>query len=94
VVFSGDFARVINFLVDYQWLQGNEAWQSILPMRVLPYLLFTGWIAFCMKNSVQIAVEAPIRYPLLQSLFFALLALACILTSIRSAETPFLYFNF
>jgi D-alanyl-lipoteichoic acid acyltransferase DltB (MBOAT superfamily) len=92
--FSADFARVVNYLVDYPWLKGNENWDGLLPMRTLNYLFFAAGIAFFARNSMELTAQAPFRRPLLQSILFSLLALACILSSVRALESPFLYFNF
>ncbi len=64
------------------------------PLVVLPWVLLCFFVTLGFRSGVELTLHDRIKYPLLESLLFALLALACMLFSIRAQESPFLYFNF
>lgn len=84
-------------IAQLQWLNPTAA--SLNQMGLLPGGAVL-WLALCFaltvacRNGVEWTLKHPLQHPLLQACYFALLALACILFSIRAEESPFLYFNF
>ena len=81
-------------LFNWQWLTPDYSAPGYYPVHMFPYLCIVGCIAFFARNSIQVALESPMRTPLRSAIWYGLLGLACILVSIQASESPFLYFNF
>lgn len=80
-----------------QWLCSAETsgtQEMTIPLYVLLWVVLSFGIAVGFRNGVETTLKHKIKYPLINGLLFALLALACALFSIRAQESPFLYFNF
>ena len=93
------FASLRSYFTQLQWLRQPAV--AVAEANLDPIPLFVVlWIALCFmisvgfRNGVQATLDRKIKYPLINAILFALLALACVLFSIRAQESPFLYFNF
>ena len=85
------------YFATLQWLNPSVTsgiHEMTIPLYVLLWVVLSFGIAVGFRNGVETTLKHKIKYPLINGLLFALLALACLLFSIRAQESPFLYFNF
>jgi len=91
-------ANLKTYFLHLEWLKFKGTAFSTTEPQVPLYALL--WITLCFiltlgfRNGIETTLQRPIRHPVAGAVFFALLALICILFSIRAEESPFLYFNF
>ena len=95
------FGEFISYFGRLEWLRTTdvgatslEGISSVLPLFVIIWVGFCFAISLGFRNGVETVLQRKLRYPLINAILFALLAVACVLFSIRAEESPFLYFNF
>ncbi len=84
-------------LMQLQWVNPTASHleqTGLLTSGVLVWLILCFALAVACRNGVESTLKQPLRRPVVQAWAYALLALACILFSIRAEQSPFLYFNF
>lgn len=77
-----------------KWLNGGDVVGSVIPDYSILWIFIAGCIAFFMNNSNELTLKSENRHPLLSGVGYAFLAICCVLASIQSVDSPFLYFNF